>query len=206
MEQVVKKEPPFKRREEKIESIVETREGFLIGIFENSTNAEILGFVNPSALQDVFKRTHLGRVLKYDSVFRRDQEISRHRANNKTFVIIGSEEPKKLKNGKEGPDFGMLFAAGYNNFHDKSFLRIVGFYEPAYVKAFYEKFREFSLNKEEEEEERETFWPEPRHYFKKFGLGREWVGTTITKDQTSIKILDKVNLVKEVLLSKVLTY
>lgn len=183
------------RRIERIESIVETREGFLVGLYENSPNAEIIGFSNPQKFRDDFIRKYLGNVLSFKSLEVREYFLNLHRALDKTFIVIGQKKPEEKKDRKKNPDIGMLIGGGNNPVLSKTYATKVGFIDPLFVKSFYEIVRKYNLAKEEDDG-RELFWP--NDYWKKFGLKDEsWVGTTITHDNESMKILDRDILVKE---------
>jgi hypothetical protein len=161
-----------------------------------------LGFVNPTdpRFDARFKRSYLGKILRYGTIARRDEEERNHRVKNRTFLTVALKRPMELAQGKKEPDMGILVACGYNEFHDKAFLRIVGFFDPMFTKGCYQKIRDHNLKKDDSDE---ANWPAVDDYWMKLGLGKEYVGTVLTKDSGSLRVSSKNGLVKEIFIQKV---
>lgn len=194
-----------KWRNRKIESIVEIEEGFLIGIIENSPNAEIVGFSNPQEIQNKSISEFLGKELSYNSVAQRTYFLEKHKKIfDNTFIVIGQKKPNK--EGKPSP--GILIGGGNNV--SGAYLRIVGFINPSFAEAYYNKLKELYLNspknREDDENESKSFWP--NEYWKKFALKdnpferSSWTGTMLNNDDVSMKLLNEKGAVKEIFIQR----
>jgi hypothetical protein len=195
-----------------VDSIVEIESGLLVGLYDNSPNAMVVGFAKAEDLANQFIRQYLGRKLPYNSFQQRDFFLEKHKTIlGKTFDVIGEKKQKPKEDGRPNPSPGILIGGERSRRSEDVYFRIVGFVYPDYTAAYYKKLKEIYLASSQEDdydedEGKKNYWPDD--YWKKFGLKdnpyekSSWTGTEMNHDDISMKLHSEKGLVKEFLLRK----
>jgi len=153
---------------------------FLLMVYRNGVlHFRVVGIVDPLRVTAKTIEEQLGKDLSLPNEQRMIENLSKRRAPFKTFSTIIIQ-----------PKTGRIIGVINDRAREEIIFRVIGFFDP---KGLEDKYRK--LLADEGTEEEVTYW-------EYFGLGKQWIGTSMTRDEKGFTLIKDCRPVAKPFLSE----